>query len=101
MYLKKIMQTTLIIAIGSFFWGCSSKIPANKGGYYYNHIYFGSHLTKSYKRGVRDGCSTAKGKYTKSHWFFQNKKEYVDGWFMGRNKCRGLLKIDKNGDLIL
>ena len=101
MHLKKTKQIALIITVASFFGGCSSKVPANKGGYYYNDIYFGSHLPKAYKRGIRDGCNTAKGKYTKSHWFFQNKKDYVDGWFIGRNKCKGLLKIDKNGDLIL
>ena len=101
MILKKTKQMTFIITVASFFGGCGSNVPADQGGYYYNNIYFGSHLPKAYKRGVRNGCDTAKGQYTKSHWFFHAKKDYVDGWFMGRNKCKKLLKIDKDGNLIL
>jgi len=99
--IKKTKKMAFIVLGASFFAGCHSNVPANKSGYYYNNIYFGSHLPPAYIRGVSDGCDTAKGQYTKSHWFFHYKKDYTDGWFMGRNKCKKLLKIDKNGDLIL
>jgi len=78
-----------------------NEVPVEDGGYYHSGIYFGAHFPDIYKKGIRDGCTTAKGKYKKSHWLFNNKKEYVDGWFLGRNKCRVLLNIDENGDLIL
>ncbi len=102
MPIKKILHTATLTTIVALLYGCSSTISNKEGGgYYQDGIYFGEHLSKAYVRGVRDGCQTAKGEYTKSHWFFQRKKEYVEGWFIGRNKCRGLLKIDENGDLVL
>jgi len=97
-YAKTILLTGAIFLLNAC---ASNELPANKGGYYYSGIYFGAHFSAAYKRGIRDGCTTAKGKYKKSHWFFNNKKEYVDGWFAGRNMCRGQLKVNKNGDLIL
>jgi len=97
-YTKTILLSSSILLFNA----CSpNELPINEGGYYHSHIYFGANLANAYKKGIRDGCTTAKGKYKKSHWFFNNKKEYVDGWFVGRNKCRDLLKIDENGDLIL
>jgi hypothetical protein len=81
--------------------GCKQRhIPANKGGFTYSGIYFGAHFNTIYKKGIQDGCTTSKGVYTKSHWYFQNKKEYSDGWFLGRNRCKHLLKINEDGDLI-
>jgi hypothetical protein len=80
---------------------CTSRtIPPEEGGYYHQGIYFGANLTRSYKKGIRDGCKTARGFYTKSHYLFNNNSDYANGWFLGRNRCRGLLKINENGDLI-
>lgn len=91
------LATTLFL-----FTGCKpNHLPPSKGGFTHSGIYFGAHFTDIYKKGVKDGCKTSKGKYTKSHWSFQNKQDYVDGWFLGRNRCKDLLKINKNGDLIL
>jgi hypothetical protein len=102
---KQLMTFTKTILLASTIFLCNActpkEVPVHKGGYYYDEIYFGADLTDAYKKGINDGCTTSKGKYKKSHWFFQNKKDYVDGWFLGRNKCRDLLKIDENGDLIL
>ncbi len=95
-------KTILLTGTLFLYNACSTKeIPVSEGGYYYENIYFGVDLTDTFKKGIRDGCMTAKGTYTKSHWFFNRKKEYYNGWFLGRNKCRNLLKIDENGDLIL
>ncbi|MEA1879631.1 MAG: hypothetical protein U9N11_03185 [Campylobacterota bacterium] len=77
--------------------GCSSKkVPVHQGGHYHSGVYFGTHFTDHFKRGIKDGCATSKGKYTKSHWFFKRKKDYVDGWFLGRNRCKHLLVIEKD-----
>lgn len=40
-----------------------------------------------FKQAFKDGCKTAKGYYTKNHKAFNNRKEYYDGWFSGRNYC--------------
>lgn len=79
-----------------FLTACSPKeVPVHEGGYYHSGIFFGSHFSKAYKKGIKDGCRTAKGTYTKSSWSFQNKKAYADGWFLGRNKCKHLLVINE------
>ncbi len=97
-----LVKTLFIIALSTFISGCKPKhLPAEKGGFTYSGIYFGAHFSTLYKKGIMDGCKTAKGIYTKSHWTFRNKQDYADGWFLGRNRCKKLLKIDKNGDLIL
>ncbi|MBD3788873.1 MAG: hypothetical protein IE885_00670 [Campylobacterales bacterium] len=65
-----------------------STVPPKAGGYYYNGIYFGQNLDENYRHGIKDGCRTAQGEYTKSHRLFNNNQSYEDGWFLGRNKCR-------------
>ena len=82
--------------------GCgSNNIPKYKDGYLYRGIYFGRNLSSTYKHGIRDGCETSRGIYTKSHALFNDDIDYYNGWFLGRKKCRHLLKIDENGDLVL
>ena len=97
-----ILKIIFISSILLFLSSCrDKKLSPSQGGYSYQGIYFGSHFTKHYKEGIRDGCNTARGIYTKGHWLFTNSNTYNNGWFLGRNKCRKLLKIDKDGDLIL
>ncbi len=70
------------------------QVLEKKGGFYHSGIYFGSHFPDAYKKGIKEGCSTSKGNYTKSHWLFQKNIDYVDGWFLGRNRCKNLLVLD-------
>ena len=70
--------------------------PKVKDGYYHSGIYFGKNLPATYKRGIRDGCTTAKGLYKKSHKLFNNDQYYNDGWFLGRNRCKHLLVIEND-----
>ena len=101
-----LMKTTatLIVTLGlsMLFTGCNegNQLPPSQGGFHYRGIYFGKITNSAYKRGIQDGCETARGFYTKSHAQFQQDDNYYNGWFLGRNKCRKLLRIDKNGDLI-
>lgn len=95
--MRKIKKTSLLLtSMLLFLSACQSHNEAiinnNKNKYYYSSIYFGKNLSKISKRGVRDGCTTSKGKYQKSHRLFRKSKEYEDAWFIGRNKCRHLLK---------
>ena len=95
---KIIYISSILLIISS----CGDKkVLPSQGGYSYRGIYFGSHLTMHYKDGIKDGCNTARGSYKKQHWLFKNSNDYNNGWFWGRNKCSKLLKINKNGDLIL
>lgn len=97
-------KITLILTIGTtlfFLYGCgSSKVTPHQGGFYHSNIYFGKNVPLDYQQGIADGCKTSKGYYTKSHILFKNNMDYNNGWFLGRNRCKHLLKINENGDLI-
>lgn len=81
---------------------CANRSSADpKKSYTYRGIVFDGSFSADAKAGIRDGCETARGVYTKSHNRFNNSNDYYNGWFLGRNKCRKLLRIDENGDLIL
>lgn len=102
MHIKKRSLLLLTLGIVFFMTGCgSTKVPESQGGYTYNGIYFGSNFTPLYQQGIADGCETSRGIYTKSHRYFNHNNDYNKGWFLGRKRCRNLLKIDKNGDLVL
>jgi len=90
--------SVLLISTASFYLtGCGDKtVSVTKDGYYYSGIYFGKNFPKTYKQGIRDGCTTAKGIYKKSHKLFNNDQYYNDGWFLGRNRCKHLLVIEED-----
>jgi hypothetical protein len=99
--MSNLLKVSLLVSI-FFLGGCSSeKRPHPKNGFSYHGVYFGEHLSSAFKHGIRDGCETSRGVYTKSHRLFNNDNDYYNGWFTGRNKCRHLLEIDENGDLVL
>ena len=79
----------------------SGSGPKYKDGYTSRGIYFGRNFSPAYKHGIRDGCETSRGVYTKSHRLFNDNNDYYNGWFLGRHKCIDLLKIDEDGNLIL
>jgi len=99
MFRKKTIS--LFIMGGSLFYfiGCTSAdVPVNKSGYYHSDIYFDKNFSANYQQGIVDGCTTAKGKYQKSHTLFNNDQNYNDGWFLGRNKCKHLLVIEEENE---
>jgi len=97
------IHPVVITAVIAVFTACTpqNRTPHYADGYYHSGIYFGRNLPPLFQRGIKDGCRTAKGVYTKSHRDFRQNPDYADGWFLGRNKCRHLLQIDENGDLVL
>jgi hypothetical protein len=93
-YFKPI--SIMILLSPLFYTGCSSsKVPVSRGGYYHSGIYFGKNFSETFKQGIEDGCTTSKGDYKKSHSLFNNDKDYNDGWFLGRNRCKHLLVIEE------
>jgi len=98
------IKTISIISLGYIlfsFSGCtSSHVPESEGGYYHEKIYFGKNFSVNYKKGIVDGCTTSKGHYKKSHSLFNNNNDYNEGWFLGRKRCKDLLKLNEVGDII-
>jgi len=94
MFRKKILLTTACITTGLLLTACtSSSLPStsyNKGGaYIHNGVNFGSGRDASFKHGVRDGCRTSGGNYSKDHNLFNNSESYKTGWEDGRLQCKG------------
>ena len=76
--------------------GCSnssSAIPSTcqEGMYCYKNINFGKSEGADFEKGVRDGCHTAEGDFTKDYSMSSSSKTYVDGWMLGRSKCKQIL----------
>ncbi len=89
MFTKKILLTTTSIAIGLLLTACTSSGVSLENAYIYNDINFGSDRDTSFKHGVRDGCRTSDGDYTKDHNLFNNNASYKVGWEDGRLQCKG------------
>lgn len=68
--LKLSLVSTLLLLISA----CTSSAPALPD-------------TPGFKQGKHDGCTTAKGEYTKNSHLFKNDADYQDGWFYGRKHC--------------
>ena len=97
MFNHKTISILLLGSLSFYFSACgSTKAPVSQGGYYHSGIYFGKHFPPNYQQGIADGCTTAKGDYKKSHKLFNEDFNYNQGWFLGRNRCRPLLVIDKD-----
>lgn len=92
MFYKKTLITTTAIVTGLLLSACtSSSLPPLAGGdtYIYNGVNFGVDRDTSFKHGVRDGCRTSDGDYTKDHNLFNNNESYKVGWEDGRLQCKG------------
>ncbi len=94
MFHQKILITTTAIVTGLFLSACTSSAlsPSSGGGsnaYIYNGVNFGADRDASFKHGVRDGCKTSDGDYTKDHNLFNNSESYKTGWEDGRLQCHG------------
>jgi hypothetical protein len=94
----KITNTSLslVLFIGLFLSACNKEKQLKiSDPFSHSGIYFGKHFPKEYQKGIIDGCSTSKGKYQKLHKLFQKSKDYENGWFLGRNRCKHLLKVEE------
>jgi len=94
MFGKKSMSVVILAISMLSFTGCQKKLSVEEGGFYQGSIYFGSNFSKEYKKGIRDGCTTAKGDYRKSHSLFRTNEDYHNGWFLGRSRCKNLLVVE-------
>ena len=89
MFNQKTLLTTTAIAAGLFLSACTSSALPMENAYMHNGIHFGSDRNIDFKQGVRDGCRTSDGDYTKNHTLFNNNESYKVGWEDGRLQCKG------------
>ena len=79
-----------------FISGCANRGQiiqqgCQKGMYCYKNINFGVSRGKTYEKGIRDGCKTGEGRFTKNYYLSSRDKNYFDGWILGRSKCKQIL----------
>lgn len=94
MTFNKPILTSLFISGTFFFAGCGDTANLNEGsysgeGFIYNGHNFGQNRNVDFKQGVKDGCKTSTGAYTKNHALFNNSNSYHTGWEDGRMNCKG------------
>jgi len=66
---------------------CSDRM-LQQGYYCYQGHNFGKSRSEIYRSGIKDGCHTANGKYTKNYTSSKSSKVYRAGWDAGRAKCK-------------
>ncbi len=66
---------------------CSNATSA-QGYFCYQGYNFGKDTTSLYREGVKDGCRTANGTFTKNYSLSGSSDEYVKGWEKGRAACK-------------
>jgi len=90
-FLKPLTTASFFLLIIS---GCSDTTPqfsmqnCGNGNFCYNNINFGPTRGKDYEEGIKDGCKTAEGTFTKNYYMSSTNKDYFDGWILGRSKCK-------------
>ncbi|MDQ7046385.1 MAG: hypothetical protein Q9M39_01680 [Sulfurovum sp.] len=66
----------------------SNSDGSHTGDYYHHDHNYGENRNYSYRRGVRDGCDSAKGRWSKDHDRFRHDNNYKEGWKAGHRRCR-------------
>lgn len=91
--MKKFVEYSLYSLTALLFIGGCSRAPGlpqscQPGMYCYKNINFGPSKGPSFERGVRDGCKTGEGEFTKDYSSSSSDKNYQTGWILGRSKCK-------------
>ena len=91
-YLVKTSGVFLLLLLAG---GCASVGPgkcsprAKEAGYAcYGGINFGRVDDPLYRQGLRDGCRTGQGYFTKAYDLSRSSESYRQGWEKGRTYCR-------------
>jgi len=53
----------------------------------YRGIYFGNSTDAYYKEGIKDGCKTGFGNFSKNYYYSKLYPTYRKGWDIGRRSC--------------
>jgi len=90
----KVTFLSLFFAAALLFTGCG-EVPDLDGAsgsasdFVYRGHNFGADRDANYRQGVKDGCRTSDGDYTKNHTLFKGANDYHVGWEHGRMHCKG------------
>ena len=81
------------LAVATVAVGAAAVIVSNADGshsdnYYHHGHDYGEKRNYTYRRGVRDGCDSARGDWTKDNHKFKHNHHYKDGWKSGHRRCR-------------
>jgi len=92
----KTVKISILLAVSTILIGCANSDSATpgecqKGMYCYKSINFGVSRGADYEKGIRDGCRTGEGTFTKDYSMSSSSKDYFDGWILGRSKCKQIL----------
>ena len=79
---------TLAATSALFLTACGDGPTLTADSFVYNGHNFGHNRNADFKDGVRDGCKTSSGTYTKNHTLFNNSNAYHTGWEDGRIHCK-------------
>ncbi len=66
---------------------CSSTAPT-RGYFCYQGYNFGRNLTAPQRQGIKDGCRTANGRFSKDYTLSAHSPAYTKGWDRGRATCK-------------
>jgi hypothetical protein len=87
-----------ISAISFFIGGCAESSGSlsldscgKNGNFCHKNINFGPSRGVDYEMGIKDGCATGEGTFTKNYYMSSKSKDYFDGWILGRSKCKQIL----------
>ena len=84
-------QENLAVAgalVGAVAVAASHSDGSSTDNYYHHGHDYGEKRNYNYQRGVRDGCDSGRGRWTKDHYRFKHDYHYKDGWRAGHRRCR-------------
>ena len=95
--MNKMKITIFSIASSLIIAGCGNNaivdINACKkaGNFCYKGVNYGKSRGEDFEIGIKDGCATGEGTFTKNYSLSSTSKNYSDGWILGRSKCKQIL----------
>ena len=89
MKILRISLLTLAATAAFLLTACGGGPSIGGDTFMYNGHNFGENRNADFQKGVRDGCKTSTGAYTKNHALFNNNNSYHTGWEDGRINCKG------------
>ncbi len=90
-------KTVTLVALSVAMLTLSGCIPSggrcfpymkNAGYFCYREHNFGRNVSDDFKQGVRDGCTTAEGRFRRNYSRSAASADYRTGWEAGRAQCR-------------
>jgi hypothetical protein len=91
---RRLMGLGVVTLLAALSTGCApapapcGSSAASRGSFCYAGIDFGKVEDPLVRQGIRDGCRTGQGTFTKDYRLSGTSQAYRDGWVRGRTLCR-------------